>query len=152
MSNDFDTERELALADVLNVKMTVRNKLSKEKRDISVYHQSNRSSHIISYNSSLTQPLNIVDHHDYIHVSAISGPGHFKHPCVMNIPAWMDFEYTSAGDLFVSHSGNRTFIKIPPGFPRWELKVRIPRKPLHNGITGKDFIKITDSEEEINYQ
>lgn len=145
MLKDYDTQKEFKVIDVMDIKLTVHNKLSKEKRDINIYHHSNRSAHIISYNSFLTRPLNIMDKEDFLHVSAVSGPGQLQNPCIMDLPSWMDYEYSSSGDFSIAHSGNRTFLKIPPGFPRWELKVKLPGNPAAKDINNTEFIQVTDS-------
>ena len=59
------------------IKITIENKLVMEKRDMSVYHHSTRSAHMISYNSSVTMPLRSVIEDDYLHISIVTGPGNF---------------------------------------------------------------------------
>jgi hypothetical protein len=111
---------------IKDVEITIKNKLVKEKRDINVYHHAGGSAHIISYNSSVTLPLRTVSQEDYLHISVISGPGNLKYDCVIDLPSWADFELTSEGKVTVTHSGDRTLAKIPPGPASWMLKMSRP--------------------------
>ena len=108
------------------IKITVFNKLTVEKRDLNIYHHSTRSAYIISHNSSITLPLQTASEGDYLHLSVISGPGNLENDCVINIPSWMDFKFFSQGNLTVVHAGDRTFLEIPPGPPSWQLKITQP--------------------------
>ncbi|UCH92779.1 MAG: hypothetical protein JSV88_21120 [Candidatus Aminicenantes bacterium] len=105
----------------------VENKLIKEKRDINVYHQSTRSAHIISRSSSITLPLKTVEEDDYLYISIVRGPGNLWKDCVINIPSWADFEFSLEGKAAITHTGNRTLLKIPPGPPTWQLKMTRPK-------------------------
>jgi hypothetical protein len=106
--------------------ITVKNKLIREKRDINVYHQATRSAHIISRNSSITLPLRNSEEDDYLHISVISGPGNLWKNCLINLPSWADFEFSSEGKITVTHSGDRMVLNIPPGPPTWQLKITRP--------------------------
>jgi hypothetical protein len=106
--------------------ITVKNKLIKEKRDINVYHQATRSAHIISRNSSITLPLRASQEEDYLHISVISGPGNLWKNCLIDLPSWADFEFSSEGKMAVTHSGDRMVLNIPPGPPTWQLKITRP--------------------------
>jgi hypothetical protein len=57
------------------IEMTVRNRLVTEKRDLNVYHHSNRIAYMISHNSSFTIRPRTVEEGDYPHLSIVSGPG-----------------------------------------------------------------------------
>jgi len=103
--------------------ITIENKLVMEKRDMSVYHHSTRSAHMISYNSSITIPLRSVLEDDYLHISIVTGPGNLKNKSIVDIPSWLDFEFSPGADVTVAHSDNRTLLKIPPGPPMWQLKL-----------------------------
>jgi hypothetical protein len=103
--------------------ITVENKLISEKRDINVYHHSSRGAHIISYNGSLTLSLGAVEDNDYLHISVTRGPGNLWKGCVIDVPSWPDFEFSSEGHVTVTHSGKRTLLRIPPGPPTWQLKI-----------------------------
>jgi len=107
------------------IEITVINKLTAEKRDLNVYHHSNRSAYMISHNSSITLPLKSSAEGDYLHLSIVSGPGNLEKDCLIDIPSWADFKYFSQGNLTVTHAGdgNRTFLEIPPGPPLWQLKI-----------------------------
>jgi hypothetical protein len=113
------------------VDIIVENKLIKEKRDINVYHQSTRGAHIISRSSSITLPLRTVEEEDYLHISVISGPGYLWKNCMLDLPSWADFEFSSEGKSTLTHSGDRILLKIPPGPPTWQLKMTMP-----NGLSS----------------
>lgn len=78
---------------------------------------------MISPGSSITIPLKSVIEDDYLHISIVSGPGCLEGSCVVNLPSWIDFELSSAGDAATTHSGDRTLLKIPPGLPKWQLRI-----------------------------
>jgi hypothetical protein len=88
-----------------------------------VYHHASKSAHMICFESSITLPLKTVIENDYLHISIVSGPGRLEGNCVVNLPSWIDFELSSAGDAAITHSGDRTLLKIPPGPPTWQLKM-----------------------------
>ena len=129
------------MQDVFDI--TVENKLETEKRDLNVYHHSTLSAHIISLNSSITLPLRTADplgEKDYLLVSVVGSPGDLGEACSMDIPSWIDFEFTSKGKVTVitivhthNRDGDRILIKIPPGPPAWELKIT---KPAHLSLNG----------------
>lgn len=129
------------------IKITVENKFIKEKRDMSVYHHSTKSAHMISYNSSVTLPLKPVTEDDYLHISIVTGPGNLKNRSIVNLPSWLDFEFFSEGKITVSHSGNRTLLKIPPGLPIWQLKMT--RTTSSPAKYSPDHITI--GEEQLDY-
>ena len=110
--------------------ITVENKLVKDKRGINVYHHSTRSAHLISHNSSITLPLGTVGKDDYLHISLVSGPGNLWKDCVINVPSWADFEFSSDGKITLAHRGERTILTIPPGPPTWQLKITRPNGTL----------------------
>lgn len=122
----------------------IENKLLKEKRDINIYHQSSRSAHIISRNSSITVSLGPGDRDDYLHISVVTGAGHLWKDCLIDVPAWLDFQLASDGKAVLTHSADRKriLIKIPPGPPTWYLK--ITRAP--GSFTGlePDYVVIGD--------
>ncbi|NIM15616.1 MAG: hypothetical protein GTO45_05500, partial [Candidatus Aminicenantes bacterium] len=99
------------------INVTIENKLIMEKRDMNVYHHAARSAHMISHDSSITLPLRPVTEDDYVHVSIVTGPGRIQGICVVNLPSWVDFELSSAGDATITHSCDRILLKIPPGPP-----------------------------------
>jgi hypothetical protein len=105
------------------INITIENKLVLEERDMNVYHHFTRSAHMISHNSSITLPLRTVIEDDYLHISIVSGPGHLEGNCVVNLPSWINYELSSAGDATTTHSGDRILMKIPPGPPVWQLKM-----------------------------
>lgn len=128
------------------INITIENKLVMEKRDMNVYHHSSRSAHMISYNNSIILPLRSVIEEDYLHVSIVSGPGHLKGESIVNLPSWIDFEFSSREDLIVTHSGGRTLLKIPPGPPVWQIKMT--RSPSSPNDQIEDRVTIADGHQE----
>jgi hypothetical protein len=135
------------------IEITVENKLVIEKRDLNVYHHSTQSAHIISHNSSITLSLGINGEKDYMHISVVKGPGYLEKNCLINLPSWADFDFTSKESvtaISITHShdpeGARTVLKIPPGPPAWELKITRPTMPGFNGQFTKkrDYVVISD--------
>lgn len=124
-----------------DIKITVENKLVAEKRDMNVYHNSTRSAHMISYNSSVTLPLKPVIEDDYLHVSVVIGPGHLENTSVVNLPSWADFEFSSEKNVTITHSGERTLLKIPPGLPMWQLRIT---RPISRIDSSTDHVTIGD--------
>ena len=108
------------------VEMKVENQLITEKRDLNIYHHATRSAHIISPGSSTTIGLRGVEEDDYLHISVVSGPGNLWKHCLIDLPSWADFEFSSEGKVAFTHKGERTLIDIPPGPPKWELKMTRP--------------------------
>ncbi len=123
------------------IKITIQNKLVMEKRDMNIYHHSTRSAHMISSDSSVTLPFRPVTEDDYLHISIVSGPGRLESNCVVSLPSWADFEFSSRGDVTVAHSGDRTLVKIPPGLPVWQLKMT---RSLSSLINPSDRVTIGD--------
>jgi hypothetical protein len=121
-----------------SITVTVQNKLKKEKRDLNVYHQSTRSAHIISHNSSITLPLRTIGEDDFLHISVVSGPGNLWQNCLIDLPSWANFEFSSEGKVTFTHSSDRTLLKIPPGPPKWELKMTRPAE-----VSGIQEDKVT---------
>jgi hypothetical protein len=135
------------------IEITVENQLVAEKRDLNVYHLSTQSAHIISHNSSITLPLGTNRENDYLHISVVKEPGYLEKNCLINLPSWVDFDFTSRENvtgISISHShdpdGARTVLKIPPGPPAWELKITRPTSLASNSQLAKkrDYVIIGD--------
>ncbi|UCH92623.1 MAG: hypothetical protein JSV88_20325 [Candidatus Aminicenantes bacterium] len=140
MAKEFNT--------VGQVDITIRNKLIKEKRDVNVYHHFNRSSHIVSYNSSVTRGIKPVKESDYLHISVVSGPGHLKNYCILDLPSFVDFKFSLTGaEITFIHSGKRMLLRIPPGPPVWQLKMFIPKYSAAIDSLNGDYITIKDADE-----
>ncbi len=123
--------------------ITVENQLIEEKRYINVYHRSTRSAHIISYNSSITLPMGTLEENDYLYISATRSNGNLWKACLIDVPSWADFEFTSEGKVTITHSHDvdRIIFKVPPGPPTWQLKMTqstaaFMGKPSDNVIIG----------------
>jgi len=135
------------------IEITVENKLVTEKRDLNVYHHSTQSAHIISHNSSITLPLGTNLEKDYLHISVVKGPGYLEDNCLINLPSWADFDFTSKESvtgISITHSheqsGGRIIVKIPPGPPSWELKITRPTRLDSNAqfMEKRDYVVIGD--------
>ena len=122
------------------IDITIRNKLITEKRDLNVYHHSTRSAYMISHGNSITIPLGTVEDGDYLHFSIVSGPGSMEKDCWINLPSWCDFTISGLGNGDLTHSGDRTLLKIPPGPPVWQLKIMPPSGDMN--IPIEDYIII----------
>jgi hypothetical protein len=121
----------------------VENKFILEKRDISIYHHSTGSAHIISQNSSITLPLREVGQGDYLHLSVVSGPGDLQYDCWVDLPSRLDFQFSSAGKVTgfaFTHSGDRSLLKISPGPPNWQLKLTRPTDLSSTGRLSNDNV------------
>lgn len=106
--------------------MVIENDLHIEKREISIYHHSRTRTYIISHGNAVKIPLSSNAEMDYLHISLVRGPGVLQSDCFIYLPDWIDFDFSDSnlnGTFFFKHSSGRIFLKIPPGFPNWELKV-----------------------------
>ena len=108
------------------INITIQNKLAAERRDLNAYHYSKRSAYFISHSNAVTIPLGTKEGGDYLHISIVSGPGKLEKECCINLPSWCDFSISSIGNGDISHSDDRTLVKIPPGPPSWQLTVTRP--------------------------
>jgi hypothetical protein len=97
---------------------------------------------MISSNSSVTLPLRPVTEEDYLYISIVNGPGHQLKESIVNLPNWVDFEFKSEGKLSVSHSAQRTLLKIPPGLPGWQLKLS---RSASQSTTLNDRVTISEN-------
>ena len=134
---------------VEDIEITVGNKLIKEKRDLNVYRHSSRSAYMISHGSSITISLGTVEEGDYLHLSIVSGPGNLEKDCWISLPSWCDFTVYGMGNGELTHSGERIFLKIPPGPPVWQLKITKPGGYLNT--PREDYIVIGDRQEFSDY-
>lgn len=128
------------------VEISVENKLTVGERDINVFHYASHSGHIISHNSCISVPLGNAGDGDYLHVSVVKGPGYLWMDCVISLPLWLGFDFSSEGKMTVSRSadGSRTLLKIPPGPPTWELKITYTSTAA--GLNGGGSIVLRDDE------
>ncbi|UCH95045.1 MAG: hypothetical protein JSV88_32985 [Candidatus Aminicenantes bacterium] len=125
--------------------ITVENKLMKERRYINVYHQATRSAHLISHDSSVTLPLGTAKKNDYLYISGVRSHGNLWAACLINVPSWADFEFSLEGKVIISHShdDDRTILKIPPGPPTWQLKIK--QSTTAPGKQSLDNVTIADN-------
>jgi hypothetical protein len=125
--------------------ITVENKLMQEKRYINVYHQSTRSAHLISYNNSITLPLGTLEENDYLYISAVRSHGNIWKACLIDVPSWVDFEFSLDGKVAVAHANDadRIILKVPPGPSTWQLKMTQSAKAFLE--RGSDHVIVGDS-------
>jgi hypothetical protein len=125
--------------------ITVVNKLILEKRDLNIYHHYTQSAHLISYNRSITLPLGSVETGDYLHISLVSGPGPLKRDCRIDLPLWVDFQFSIEGNVKVIHAGDarRIQLTISPGPGSCEL--RVTRSDGFQFLPPSDHITISDA-------
>ncbi len=121
------------------VKLIIENRLVTERRDINVYHSSSATAHMISFNSSVTVSLGLGADGDYLHVSVVSGPGRLQRDTLVQLPGWLDFEYSGEGHVAVARSGDGTVLKIPPGLPGWSIKMTRTTDEGPVGFSGGEF-------------
>ncbi len=103
---------------------------------------------MISHDSSITLPLKSVIEDDYLHITIVSGPGRLEGNCVVNIPSWVDFELSSAGDATVAHLGERTLLRIPSGPPTWQLRMT----RAVSSLIDQPLDHITIGDDQLEYQ
>lgn len=123
------------------ISITIENRLLMEKRDMNVYHHAGKSAHMIGCASTVTLPLKPIPEDDYLHVSIVSGPGNLKNKSVVDLPSWLNFDFSSEGKLTVVHGEDRTLLQIPPGLPAWQLTLTRSSKP---GRQDSDRVTISD--------
>ena len=132
------------------IEITVRNMLLAEKRDLSVYHHADRSASLIGSNSRIMLSLRTVEENDYMHLSVVRGPGKLRQECVVDLPFWLDFDFSSVGEGIIRRIGKRTRLTIPPGPPGWQIKVT--RSPEITDVPPVDYITISDSDQSAGDQ
>lgn len=125
------------------VEITVHNNLVEEKRDLSVYHHAARSANLIGSNSKITLAFKTTEKNDYVHLSLVQGPGKLNQECVVDLPFWLDFDFSSIAEGIVRHTGKRTQLTIPPSPPVWQVKVT--RSAEVTDPPAVDYIIIGDS-------
>ena len=141
-----DMTKELNTAKQVDI--TIQNRLTNDRRDVNVYHHSNKSSHIISYNSSITRGIKSLKENDYLHISVVSGPGHLKNYCILDLPSFVDFKFSLTGEeVTLVHSGERMLVRIPPGPPIWQLKMILPKHSSGIDPLNGDYITIGDADQ-----
>jgi len=131
------------MAKEINIK--VENRFVIEKRDMNVYHHSTRSTHLISYGSSVDLPLKPAGENDFLHIAIVAGPGPLEGKCMVNLPHWIDIRFSPGGEMDVTHPGDRTLLKIPPGPPVWQLK--LTRSPSTFFKQTSDRITVGDDQQ-----
>lgn len=120
------------------------NNLLVEKRNMNVYHRGSRGTHFISHGSSVEIPLRTIDESDYINLSVAVGPGFMERRNIVDLPSWINYEFTSERQFSAIRSGDRILLKISAGLPEWKLKLTLPASHLK---PSKDRVTISDDHE-----
>jgi len=138
MSKDLTTKE---------VEITVWNRLIKERRDINVYQHSSKSGHIISSNHFHKIGIKAIEEDDYLYISVQRGPGLLENYCVLDLPSFVDFKFSNTGEFVLLHCRERILLRIPPGPPLWEIKMKIPAQLTFLTNTNEGHITIGDEDE-----
>lgn len=129
------------------MELEFRNRLKRERRDVSLYHNRENSSHIISSGNSLTLTLKPTEAGDYLNLAIVTGPGPSEYECVVDFPAYFVFQLTANGSFVVVHEKRRMRMKLPIVHPFWQLKVAVQRYQMPSHITGGAYISVSDAGE-----
>jgi hypothetical protein len=92
-----------------------------------------------------------VETDDYLHISVQRGPGLLENYCVLDVPSFVDFRFSNTGEFILIHTENRTLLRIPPGLPLWEIKMKIPARIPCFGLSNEDHVTIGDEDEWPGY-
>ena len=125
------------------INITIENKLIIEKRGMNVYHHSTKGVHLIDYNRSVTVPLQSVIKNDYLYISLVCGPGKLERQNVVDMPAWMNYEFLSEGKFSAIHQDDRIILTVPAGLPEWKLKLT---RPASQSKSCADRVTIRDDQ------
>jgi hypothetical protein len=126
------------------VEITVENRMVLEKRTLSIYHKGRNSTHLLDSSSSHTLLLKTAAEDDYLHISPGSGPGDLKNECVLRIPSWADFQFSSKDKISLSHWGKLFLLTVPAGTAPWELRMTRPNDS--DVYPATDTVTISDDE------
>lgn len=108
-------------------KILVENNMIIERREINIYHHSRTRTFLHNYDNAVAIDLKSTDEFDYIHLSIVKGPWNLQNECLIKFPDKLDLELSTNnlhGCIHFIQSGHKTLLKIPPGSPNWEVKIR----------------------------
>lgn len=126
------------------VEITVENRMVLEKRTLSIYHKGGDSTHLINNGSYHTLPLETAAEDDYLHISPGKGPGELKNECVLSIPSWTEFEFSSENKIGLTHRAKRFLLTVPAGTAGWDLRLT---RPIDSETSPpKDTVTVRDDE------
>lgn len=124
--------------------INVQNRLIKEKRDLNVYHKASKSAYMISHGNEISIELESDEDGDYLHLSVVTGPGSMKGESWITVPSWCRFTVSGLGNGDIAYCGEDTMLKVPPGEPKWQLK--ITRRPGSPAGHSPALVTIGDDE------
>lgn len=129
------------------IRLTIWNKLLKDRRDINVYQHSIQSSHIVSSNSPLVLQMKPGNGEDFLHISVPMGPGHLKYSCELDLPSFLDIEFKfsmTMGEITLRHFSERIKLVIPPGPSSWGVKLLFIKNTPFKPFPDKNFVSLSD--------
>lgn len=126
--------------------LEIQNRLVNEKKCIEVYHYITGITDTISFNHSITLPLQTFapdQNPDFLQINLENEAGYLNGDCRVDLPSWVSFDFFSNDclGLTVSHLVNRTLLRISPGPPTWKLKISRPGDSI---IQTNDNVIIRD--------
>lgn len=129
----------------------ISNKLEKEKRDLTMYLNTTRESHLVSANSSRIWRVKPGAADDYLHIAVAPGPGYIKNTWILDIPSYLNVRFQSSGEFVLLHSEVRTELRIPPGPSDWQIRLTVSPRASVPGHKGNHCVHVQDSNSgEIN--
>lgn len=138
MKNGKERKPENILAIVIS------NKLEKEKRDLTMYINTVKESHLVSANSSRIWRAKPGAADDFLHIAVAPGPGQLKSTWILDIPSYLNVKFRSSGEFVLFHSEERTELRIPPGPPDWQIRLTVSPRAAMPGQKGNHRVNIQD--------
>jgi len=111
----------------------IQNKLIAENCDINIYHCQSGSAHLISCSSTVKFMLSCLED-DFLHISLVRGQGNLEHTFHFYLPQWIDFDFYHIQGLSLKNYGTMYILKVPPGIPGWELRVKAANLGMNSQI------------------
>lgn len=131
----------------MTLTIEVENNFKKGKRGIIVHNSSQKQDWIVPWKKNgqedTKQEFDFpANNDDYLVIAVTPGAGDLKW-CKAELPTALPFIFTPGGmekiGILTSSDGERTTLRIPPGPPTWQLKIKNPFKPadLQRGDEGE---------------
>jgi hypothetical protein len=125
----------------MTLTIEVKNNFKKGKRGIIVHDSSQKQDWIVPWEKNgrgdTKQEFDFpTGKDDYLVIAVTPGAGDLK-GCKAELPAALPFIFTPGGmekmKILTSSDGERTTLRIPPGPPTWQLKIKNPLKAADLG-------------------
>lgn len=116
----------------------VKNNFKRGKRGIIVHDSSQNQDWIVPWKENgqgdTTQKFDFpIGKDDYLVIAVTPGAGDLKW-CKVQLPAALPFIFIPGGmeklGILTSSEGVRTTLRIPPGLPNWQLKIKVSTRQL----------------------